>query len=108
MWVTPAWLDIDLLLLDLQRDYEATLCPGCGDPLESHAGKTYKDYGSAAVVCPAVIALDRAQVAQAKRDGNKDAKPDPARPRTWVHGTRAQMADYSAWVKQLLKGGSHG
>lgn len=101
-WTTPEWLSIDLLLVDLLDEWEAGLCPGCGDPMTSHAGKTYRDYASAAVTCPAVIAQDKAQVAAAKKAGNKDAKEDPSRSRFWVLGPRRFIHDYTAAVKAAL------
>ena len=109
-WETPAWLTIDRLLVDLLHEYRDGLCPGCGEPLTSHAGKTYKDYSAAAVTCPALIAQDKAQTAQAKRDGRSDAKTDPERARSWVKGPRAQISGYVAWVRDQLKqsGGGRG
>lgn len=101
-WTTPAWLDIDQILLDLWREWEDSLCPGCGDPLESHAGKTYRDYRAADIVCPAVIALDKAQVEKAKKDGHKDAKPDPSRARSWLMGPRDRIHEHVQFVKALL------
>lgn len=101
-WSTPAWLTTDLLLLDLWREYQDTLCPGCGDPVASHAGKTYHDYASAAFVCPAQISLDKAQTQQAKRDGLKDAKTNPERARTWVTGSRDFISRYTGAMKALL------
>lgn len=101
-WHTPAWMDVDLLLLDLYREWEDGLCPGCGDPLASHAGRSYKDYSAAAVQCPAVIALDKAQAHQARRDGHRDARTDAGRARSWVVGARDWTREYSAWVKKQL------
>lgn len=101
-WTTPAWLDIDQLLLDLWHEWEDGLCPGCGDPLESHAGKTYRDYTSAVITCPAVIALDNAQVEAAKRDGHKDAKRDPSRARSWLMGPRGRIRETGAYIRELL------
>lgn len=107
-WRTPDWLDIDRLLVDLLREYEDGLCPGCGEPMTSHAGRTYKDYASIAVTCPALIALDRAQAEQARRDGNREASTSPERARTWLKGSRPAIRAYSDYMKALLRGEPHG
>lgn len=78
----PDWLQVDYALLVLLDEYEAGLCI-CGEPVESHKGKTANDYGGAYLTCPAMEALDLEQSNRARSDGNKEAKPDPSRARAW-------------------------
>lgn len=94
----PRWTPEDRAVLDALDDYEATLCPGCGQPMSSHDGKTAADYTAAAITCPSLQALDRDQVAQARRDGHTDQKPDPERARRWIHGDRKHITE---WAKQF-------
>ena len=70
------WTPEDRAILDALDSYQATLCPGCGQPMSSHRGKSADDYTGAAITCPSLQALDRDQVAQARRDGHKDQQAD--------------------------------
>lgn len=88
---TPAWLPYDWALMQALAEYEESLCPGCGMPLEEHKGKTAEDYAGGFITCPAVQALDADQVARAKEDGHKDAKPNPERARSWFAASVDEM-----------------
>lgn len=79
----PDWLGVDYALVALLDEWESGLCI-CGEPITSHEGKTSADYAAPFLTCPALVALDEEQAAQAKRDGHKDAKPDPSRARGWI------------------------
>lgn len=92
----PEWLQYDYALLAMLEEWEAGLCPGCNEPRESHVGKTASDYAAAYITCPAAEAMEAEQVRQAKRDGIKDAKPDPSRARRWVAMTVAAMREWAA------------
>ncbi|MDU5415583.1 MAG: hypothetical protein E6128_01650 [Cutibacterium avidum] len=92
------WTPEDRAILDALDSYQATLCPGCGQPMSSHRGKSADDYTGAAITCPSLQALDRDQVAQARRDGHKDQQADPERARRWIHGERSQI---TAWAHHI-------
>ncbi len=93
----PDWLQWDVALLAALDDYEAGLC-ACGDPWESHQGKTASDYAAAFLTCPALEAQDAEQAKRARADGHKDVKPDPARARLWVTKTVEAMRE---WAQQM-------
>jgi hypothetical protein len=101
----PDWLEIDYALIVLLDEYEQSLCV-CGEPVASHKGKTAEDYGGAFLTCPAIEALDAEQAKLAKREGQKDAKPDPSRARAWFTRTLDQlraMADADLAEKQATQ-----
>lgn len=99
----PEWLAWDVALLSALDEYEAGLC-ACGEPWDSHAGKTSDDYAAAFLTCPALEAQEAEQARRAKADGHKDAKPDPSRARLWVTKTLAAMQQ---WADEM-RGGDDG
>ena len=60
---SPAWTDDDRALLLALADYEATLCPGCGEP-KQHAWHSDLDgwYEPEQLVCHACTAQQGQQV----------------------------------------------
>lgn len=100
-WRTPDWLTVDRLLVEAHRLWKAALCPGCGKPLASHAGKTAADYAAFTLTCPTILALDARQVEYAHSHGNPDAEPNPTRADTWLTGTHAEAADLVAGIRTL-------
>ena len=84
------WLEIDYALLVLLDEWEQGLCI-CGKHRSTHDGMTPDDYAGAFLTCPALVALDAEQVKTAKRDGNKDVKPDLNRARGWFTDTYEAM-----------------
>lgn len=87
-------------------EWEDSLCPGCGKPFSEH-GKPGA-FTAVAIRCPELEALDREQVTQARRDGHKDAKPDPERARRWISGTRAQIRATARHITALETGDVNG
>ena len=91
------WTVEDRAILSALDGWEATLCPGCHQPYAEH--RPVGEYTAASVDCPQLEALERDQVAQAHRDGTKDAKADPERSRRWIAGTRHEVADWVALME---------
>lgn len=100
----PEWLASDLAWLAALDNYEATLC-ACGEPWESHKGKTKADYASAYLTCPALEAEEAERVKRAKADGHAEAKVDPSRPRIWITKTLTAM---QTWAEAMRGGDGDG
>lgn len=67
----PEWDDADRGIIYALLDYQADLCPGCGQPMSKYLhkdGEPDPHVGSSYAVCTACMAKERGFAIQDKRD----------------------------------------